>query len=143
MKIAEGQKIKIYRIKENEHKKNCITALGSSYAGKNKNGENVYSYWQVDFVGEAFLKLGKLMKEEENKTIILMNANIEHIYNKEKEKNYLNLTCFEFKDEQDFEAEKIAEKVPKEEVEDKKDKTEKESEENTLDEKDIPNVKDF
>jgi len=93
MKIAKGSKGNVFNIMEAENRKNTITANFSTFEGKDKEGNPVYSSWRAHFVGKAYDKAKSLVEKE---TIVLNDAKIENDYNKEKERLYVTLTVFDF-----------------------------------------------
>ena len=86
MNISETQKVKVFKVNEHEKRKNTMQVHISSYEGKDKNGEAIYSSWFANFVGTAYTKA----KDE------LTNGKIENIYNKEKGKAFLEVIVFDF-----------------------------------------------
>ena len=93
MKIDKGQKARVYNAAVNEKRKNTVSANLSTYEGKDKDDNAVYSLWRTNFVGAAFEKAKMLSSKDE---IILTDAKIENSYNKQNEKSYVYLTVFDF-----------------------------------------------
>ena len=94
MNISETQKVKVFKVNEHEKRKNTMQVHISSYAGKDKNGEAIYSSWFANFVGSAYTKAKEELKEGDY--IQLTNGKIENIYNKEKGKAFLEVIVFDF-----------------------------------------------
>jgi hypothetical protein len=94
MNISETQKVKVFKVNEHEKRKNTMQVHISSYEGKDKNGEALYSSWFANFVGTAYTKAKELLKEGDY--IQLTNGKIENIYNKEKGKTFLEVIVFDF-----------------------------------------------
>ena len=94
MNISETQKVKVFKVNEHEKRKNTMQVHISSYEGKDKNGEAVYSSWFANFVGAAYTKAKEELKEGDY--IQLTNGKIESIYNKEKGKAFLEVIVFDF-----------------------------------------------
>ena len=93
MNIKEGQKARVWKCKKNESRKNTYDVQLSTYEGKDKDDKSRYSSWNASFVGDAYKKAAKLNEKDEIK---LLNAKIEAVYVKEKSKEYINLTVFDF-----------------------------------------------
>jgi hypothetical protein len=94
MNISETQKVKVFKVNEHEKRKNTMQVHISSYEGKDKNGEAIYSSWFANFVGTAYTKAKDELKEGDY--IQLTNGKIENIYNKEKGKAFLEVIVFDF-----------------------------------------------
>ena len=94
MNISGTQKVKVFKVNEHEKRKNTMQVHISSYEGKDKNGEAVYSSWFANFVGTAYTKAKEELKEGDY--IQLTNGKIENIYNKEKGKAFLEVIVFDF-----------------------------------------------
>lgn len=94
MNISETQKVKVFKVNEHEKRKNTMQVHISSYEGKDKNGEAIYSSWFANFVGAAYTKAKEGLKEGDY--IQLTNGKIENIYNKEKGKAFLEVIVFDF-----------------------------------------------
>lgn len=94
MNISETQKVKVFKVNEHEKRKNTMQVHISSYEGKDKKDEAVYSSWFANFVGTAYTKAKEELKEGDY--IQLTNGKIENIYNKEKGKAFLEVIVFDF-----------------------------------------------
>lgn len=97
MDIKSSQKVTVFEVKENEHRKNTKTVNLSSYEGKDKDGNAVYSSWYANFVSNAYKKADSLNEKDH---IILTNATVSTSYDKETKKQYINLTVFDFEKEE-------------------------------------------
>ena len=102
MRIANDQKATVFEVKENEKRKNTMMATLSTYEGKDKGGNNVFSSWRGFFVGDAYEK-AKQLKDKDK--IILTASKVDNNYDKTKKALYLTLTIFDFDIVQNPEAE--------------------------------------
>lgn len=94
MNIEKGQKCRVFEVRENEHRKNTISANISTFEGKGSDGEKIiYSSWNANFVGAAYEKAKKLKNKD---VILLMRAKADNNYDKKKERLYVNVTVFDF-----------------------------------------------
>lgn len=93
MKIDKDQKAKVFDVEVSEKRKNTVTANLSTYEGKDKDDNAVYSSWRANFVGGAYEKAKSLSAKDE---ITLLDAKVENSYNKEKERLYVTITVFDF-----------------------------------------------
>jgi len=93
MDISKTQKARVFDISKNDNRKNTFTANLSTFEGKDKDDNNVYSSWKANFVGKAYEKAGGLNEKDE---ITLTNAKVESSYNKEKERLYVTVTVFDY-----------------------------------------------
>lgn len=94
MNIEKGQKCRVFEVRENEHRKNTISANISTFEGKGSDGEKIiYSSWNANFVGAAYDKAKKLKNKD---VILLMRAKADNNYDKKKERLYVNVTVFDF-----------------------------------------------
>lgn len=93
MNIQNGEKARVFGIKENGKRKNTMNVSLSTYEGKNKDDEPIYASWLAFFVGNAYEKAKEL---EEKDKIILTNAKISNFYNKETKNSYYDVTVFDF-----------------------------------------------
>lgn len=93
MNIKETTEAMVFTPRFNENRKNTITAVISTYEGKDKNGKSSYCSWYTHFVGNAYQKATSLQDKDK---IVILSANIENQYNKEQEKTYITLTIFDF-----------------------------------------------
>lgn len=96
MQISNRQTGIVFDVKLSEKRKDTYYGTLSTYEGKELiDGEEKgrYSSWNVNFVGDAFKKAEAL---ENGTKIILSNAKVENIYNKESKKGYTIVTVFKF-----------------------------------------------
>ena len=94
MNISEKQKVRVFKVKEHEKRKNTMQVTFSSYEGKDRNDEPIYSSWLSNFVGTACTKAKESLKEKDQ--IVLTNGKIENIYNKDKKTSFLEVIVFDF-----------------------------------------------
>ena len=93
MNIKKMEKVRVFELKENDKRKNTVSANISSYEGKSVEGDPLYSSWNANFVGDAY---GKAKDLKEGQLIYLIRSKIENNYNKEQKKLYVNVTVFDF-----------------------------------------------
>ena len=91
MDISNTQEVKVFDLELNQKRKNTYTGKVSSFEGKDNDGDNKYSSWFANFVGDAFEKAANLKD-----TITLLRAKIENQYNKDSKMRYVTITIFDF-----------------------------------------------
>ena len=84
--------LKIWKV---ETKEKYVVANTSS-GDKQQDGTYKNSNWSVRFVGKCFESAKGL---EEGDSIIVKSAKIENIWDKQKERNWLNLIVFDFEEQ--------------------------------------------
>lgn len=93
MDISNTQEVKVFDLELNQKRKNTYTGKVSSFEGKDSDGDNKYSSWFANFVGDAFEKAANLKNTD---TITLLRAKIENQYNKDSKMRYVTITIFDF-----------------------------------------------
>lgn len=101
MNISSSGKAIVFDLKKMERRKNTISATIGTYEGKDQNGDPKYSNWRAYFVGEAYKKAFDLHEKDK---IILSDAKIENNYDYENEVQYVYVTIFNFKPDEDEES---------------------------------------
>lgn len=86
-------KATVFDAKKAEKRKNTVVANLSTLEGKDQDDKNKYCSWRTFFVGNAYEKA--LVLEDKDR-IFVTEAKIENFYNKEQEKNYVQVTVFDF-----------------------------------------------
>lgn len=92
MQIKPYTRGKVFSVREVKKCINCITADFSLYERREED-KVIYSRWKINFVGNAY-NLAKKLKERDN--IILLQAKIEKLYNKNINEMFIFITCYEF-----------------------------------------------
>lgn len=93
MQIDSQERVKIVSLKKSTKVINTVEAYISSYEGKNKQGEKIFSTWKCYFKGEAYYKALELQQKD---IILLRKAKVVNDYNYEKNKIYVNVVCYNF-----------------------------------------------
>ena len=98
MNIEKGTKAMVFQAKKDENRKRTVIADISTYEGRDQDDKPRYAFWRARFVGEAYEDALGL---EDKDRIIIQSGIVDNVYNKEKEKLYVTVTIFRFKNDEE------------------------------------------